>query len=260
MDREGNLWVGTDGDGLNRIKRKIFNTPAELHPWAAQSLSEDEHGGLWAAFNAHGLSYWITNSAQDFGVGRYSNAWTVLVDRQQQVWAGTRDEGLFQFQTNHFQPVPGAEILGPQIFALVRRSRTDSCGRAPRTVWRAGTDRTGKFTRRRMACRKCRSRHCGRCRRQSLGGNGKPGPEFFQGREIHFLSTSGKRLCPATTFPAFTWTRTAFCGSAPPVTAWRGFTREMDALFHATTASPATALVTSSKMTRAIYGLAPTRD
>ena len=40
------------------------------------------------------------------------------MDHRQQVWVGTRDEGLFQFQTNHFQPAPGAEILGPQIFAL----------------------------------------------------------------------------------------------------------------------------------------------
>ncbi len=32
MDRGGNLWVGTDGGGLNRIKRKNFSTPAALRP------------------------------------------------------------------------------------------------------------------------------------------------------------------------------------------------------------------------------------
>ncbi|MGA3284798.1 MAG: two-component regulator propeller domain-containing protein [Verrucomicrobiota bacterium] len=118
MDREGNLWVGTDGDGLDRVKRKIFNSPAELHPWPVQSLSDDAHGGLWISFNAHGLSYCRTNSTQDYSVGIYSTAWSVLVDNRQQVWAGTHDEGLFQFQTNHFQPAPGAKNLGPWVYAL----------------------------------------------------------------------------------------------------------------------------------------------
>jgi ligand-binding sensor domain-containing protein len=118
MDRGGNLWVGTDGEGLNRVKRKIFNMPAGLRPLAAQSVSEDDHGGLWTAFNAQGLSYWITNSVKDFGVGRSQSALTVLVDHKHQVWVGTREEGLFQFQTNHFVPATGAEILGQQIFAL----------------------------------------------------------------------------------------------------------------------------------------------
>jgi signal transduction histidine kinase/streptogramin lyase len=118
MDEQGNLWVGTDGNGLARIKRKVFDTPTEHHSWVAQSISGDAAGGLWTAFNAHGVSYWITNSVQDFGVSRHQSAWTVLVDHRQQVWVGTQDEGLFQFQTNLFQPAPGAEILGRQIFAL----------------------------------------------------------------------------------------------------------------------------------------------
>jgi len=118
LDRGGNLWAGTDGGGLSRIKPKIFHSPAGLRALAVQSVSADDHGGLWAAFNAHGVSYWITNSAQDFNVGRFQNAWTVLVDHKQQVWVGTRDEGLFLLQTNQFQSAPNTEILGRQIFAL----------------------------------------------------------------------------------------------------------------------------------------------
>ena len=121
VDQGGNLWVGTDGEGLNRIKRKIFNIPTELRPLPVQSISADEHGGLWAAFNAHGVSYKITNSVQDFAVSLHQSTWTVLVDQQQHVWVGTRDEGLFQFQTNgsnHFEAAPGAQKLGSSIYAL----------------------------------------------------------------------------------------------------------------------------------------------
>jgi signal transduction histidine kinase/ligand-binding sensor domain-containing protein len=122
VDREGNLWVGTDGGGLNRIKKNVFDIFGKSQPLAAQSVSEDEHGGLWMAFNAfggfRGASYWNTNSLQNFGVGPQSNVWSIIVDHKQQVWAGTGGDGLFRFQGDHFQPAIGAEILGHHIFAL----------------------------------------------------------------------------------------------------------------------------------------------
>jgi signal transduction histidine kinase/ligand-binding sensor domain-containing protein len=123
LDREGDLWVGTDSGGLDRIKRKTFDTPAGLHSWDAQSLAMDNQGGIWSAFNFHGMSYLLTNNVQDFPVGQYSNAWTVLVDKEQRVWAGTLGEGLFQLQTNQFRPAPGSEFLGLQIFALFQDRR-----------------------------------------------------------------------------------------------------------------------------------------
>jgi ligand-binding sensor domain-containing protein/signal transduction histidine kinase len=118
MDKQGNLWVGTDGAGLDRIKTKVFKMADKFHPWNVQSLSEDAQGGLWVAFGAAGGSYWRSNVVQDFHVGQFQNAWTVLVDHQQQVWVGTWDEGLFQWQTNQFRPAPGARRLGQRVFAL----------------------------------------------------------------------------------------------------------------------------------------------
>jgi len=118
LDSQGNLWVGTDDGGLDRIKRKLFNSPAGLPPRNVQSLSEDARAGLWVAFGARGAAYWETNSVQDFQVGPLQDAWTVLVDHQQRVWVGTRDEGLFRLETNQFQSVPGTEILGLQISVL----------------------------------------------------------------------------------------------------------------------------------------------
>jgi ligand-binding sensor domain-containing protein/signal transduction histidine kinase len=122
VDTGGNLWVGTDGEGLNRIKKKTFNSPGGEHSWVAQSVAEDNNGGLWMTLNAlggfRGASYLMGNSVQDFSVGTRSNPRTVLVDRKQRVWVGTGGDGLFQLQMNRFMPVPGAAFPGLQILTL----------------------------------------------------------------------------------------------------------------------------------------------
>ncbi len=123
FDSEKNLWVGTDAGpggsgGLDRVKRKSFNAPAALADRVAQSAAEDAQGGLWTAFNLRGLTYWLTNSATQFGLGRENRAWCVLVDQRQQVWAGSSGEGLFRFTDASFQPVPEALPVGQKIFSL----------------------------------------------------------------------------------------------------------------------------------------------
>ncbi len=137
LDREGNLWAGTDGGGLDRIRRKVFSSPAGLPDAVAQSIAADAAGGLWVAFNSHGMSYWLTNATTSYGIGTSSNAWTVLVDHRQQVWAGTRGEGLFKFAAGYFQPVFTAQKVGREIFVLYE----DRAG----TLWAGGENGLGKF-------------------------------------------------------------------------------------------------------------------
>jgi ligand-binding sensor domain-containing protein/signal transduction histidine kinase len=137
FDHEGNLWVGTDGGGLYRVKKNYFKTAAGLPDGVAKSAAEDASGGLWVAFNAHGLSYLLTNSVKSFGIGQGSNAWSVLVDGRQQVWAGTRGEGLFHFESGGFNPVTEATNIGWQIFALFE-SRDGK-------LWAGGENGLGSF-------------------------------------------------------------------------------------------------------------------
>lgn len=118
LDRQGDLWAGTDGGGLDRIKRKIFRAPQGFPAGNIQSIAPDDRGGLWMASGGMGAFYWNSNSVKNFPVGPYHNATEVLVDRQQRVWAGTFNQGLYLLQTNQFVRVKGSEILGPQIFSL----------------------------------------------------------------------------------------------------------------------------------------------
>ena len=117
-DREGNLWAGTDGDGLERISKQAFTLPADYASDSAVSVAEDAQGGVWTAFNRRGLTYALTNATFDFSIGSHTNASSVLVDTRQQVWAGTRDEGLFRLEAGSFQRVYEARSVGSQIFTL----------------------------------------------------------------------------------------------------------------------------------------------
>jgi ligand-binding sensor domain-containing protein/signal transduction histidine kinase len=117
-DHEGNIWVGTDGDGLERISKRTFSAPEALTNGVAQSIAADEQGGVWAAFNRHGVTHVaMTNPPVNFRIGNYNNAWSVFVDKSQVVWTGTRNEGLFRFDGANFQPVGAAHLIGDQIFS-----------------------------------------------------------------------------------------------------------------------------------------------
>lgn len=137
FDREGNLWVGTDGGGLNRLKPQVFQLLEPTAGAVVQSVCEDDAGRLWIGFNAIG--------EEAFGVGRWdagavaqvaaarpedhpdlaagppgvfqrfgpaqglvnSSVWSVCVDGQQTVWAGTV-AGLFFCRDDRFERPRGS--------------------------------------------------------------------------------------------------------------------------------------------------------
>ena len=200
---------------------------------SAQSISEDAQGGLWTAFNAFGASYWIANSTQDFTLGQHKGAWTVLVDRQQQIWAGTQVEGLFLFQTNHFAPAPGAEIPGPKIFALFEGRNGQLWVGTPGGLarwngidWKTFTTPGGSIV---------------RAIAQDGAGNFWLGTEnrglvsFFQGRKTLFPIPQRKTDCRAMIFPwpLYNGPERRFSGLELLGMVWRGFKMENGKkLFH----------------------------
>ena len=116
MDREGNLWVGMNGGGVNRVEQQTFHALEGSPVMTVQSVSADAQGGLWLGI-IEGVRYWKNGEIKERHLGTYSVR-AVLVDRQQRVWAGTATEGLFQLQDGTFRAAPGADSLDRAVSAI----------------------------------------------------------------------------------------------------------------------------------------------
>lgn len=120
-DREGSLWVGTDGRGLSRLKRQAFTVQPASQGEKIESVCSDGEGGVWFAVDNRPLRHWREGKLREFGRAEglpKLNIRSVLVDQKRIVWVGTQDDGLFQLVTNSFRAVPIAGPLPTAINAL----------------------------------------------------------------------------------------------------------------------------------------------
>ena len=108
-DREGNMWVGTDSGGLDRLRPRIIQllgTDSGLPYESIRSICQDVSGAVWVAMRNGMLARWQDDSWKVFPdktnepTGNFS---CVAADPSGGLWIGTRDHGLYHYQNGRTQ-------------------------------------------------------------------------------------------------------------------------------------------------------------
>lgn len=119
-DRDGHLWLGTNGDGLIRFDGASlaqFSTPQGLGGVALRGILQAESGELWFGTNG-GVSRYqngaFTNYTTDHGLS-HNEVWSMMLDRSGTLWVGTQ-EGVCRFDGKAFVPfpLPRVQVEHPQ--------------------------------------------------------------------------------------------------------------------------------------------------
>jgi ligand-binding sensor domain-containing protein/signal transduction histidine kinase len=104
LDREGGLWIGTDGGGLHRIKPRRWRTVTRqdgLGVDAVHSLSQDARGRIWFA-GGTSKPYWLDQGAVAVAIesrltNRMDGVFSVLAARDGTVWIGVYRGQVFRY-------------------------------------------------------------------------------------------------------------------------------------------------------------------
>ena len=107
-DSAGDIWIGTDGQGLLRFdkKKEAFvqyrhdpADPTSLSGDIVLAIQEDKSGNLWVGTRLHGLNRFDRETETFSLVPLDPDAgavWDLLADRQGFLWVGTQEGGLYR--------------------------------------------------------------------------------------------------------------------------------------------------------------------
>jgi signal transduction histidine kinase/ligand-binding sensor domain-containing protein len=107
-DRDGDLWIGTNGEGLLRFRKRpvrIFTQADGLPNNIPMTVLLRRDGSLWVGSNCGGLSVFNGKRFKTYdekdGLSN-SCVWSLAEGKSGELWVGTWGGGLFRFADGHF--------------------------------------------------------------------------------------------------------------------------------------------------------------
>jgi signal transduction histidine kinase/ligand-binding sensor domain-containing protein len=131
-DRDGDLWAGTNGEGLQRFKDRpvrMFTKEDGLPSNIPMTVLSRRDGSLWVGNNCGGLSVFdhhrFHTYAEKDGLSN-SCVWALAEDHDNNLWVGTWGGGLFRFAGGHFTQLSKPQGLAGDVVRGIQVARDGS--------------------------------------------------------------------------------------------------------------------------------------
>ncbi len=131
-DRDGDLWVGTNGEGLFRFKDRavrMFTTADGLPSNVPMTVLTSHDGTLWSGFNCGGLARF---DGRGFRIYKEKDGllngcvWSLAEDANHDLWIATYGGGVFRFRNGSFTQYSKAQGLASDIVVAIFPARDGS--------------------------------------------------------------------------------------------------------------------------------------
>ena len=128
-DRDGNLWVGTNGDGLHRFKdrgARTFTTADGLRNDMIMTVIAAHDGAVWTGANCGGLSRFDGTKFRTYGEkdGLLNECvWALAEDSSRGLWIGTFGGGAFRFHDGKFTQYSKSQGMADDVVTTIVAAR-----------------------------------------------------------------------------------------------------------------------------------------
>ncbi len=149
LDRQGNLWFGTYGGGVNKYDGKVFtvfNSSQGLANNLVLCITEDQFGNLWFGTQGGGVSKYDGKTFKTFNIldGMADNVvYSVLEDKKGNLWFGTKSGGVSKYSppNNIYKNTKETNTQKIKLF----KNYTTSEGLASNTIRTIAEDKKGNL-------------------------------------------------------------------------------------------------------------------